>query len=423
MATQTLTRPVERSSVYYGWVIWAVATLGFIATSPGQAFSISLFNNQFITEFGLSRTAVSTLFGVGTFVGALSLTWVGRKIDLHGNRKVGVVIGIAFTVVLILMSVFITGPFTLLIAFVAIRFLGQGALGLTSTTAISQWWRRKRAWTMSLALVMFALFQYKYPTVVQSLIESYGWRSTWILLGLFVGVTIIPAWWILMRDRPEDHGLLPDGAVMTDIDETTGPDIEDHWTLKEVMRSSVFWLFIGGRMVSTSWGSGLIFHQVSIFASHNHSTATVASYYGLMSLVNAGATLLISQANNRLRPGWLMSIQLTGLVASLVLATTLQTQPLVTALALAFGVVCGLGATFDATVWADLFGRQHIGAIRGFVTTALIIGSAVGPVIFGFCYDQLGSYNAVLWIGAGLAIFPLVGCLFANKPRRKVEFA
>ena len=97
-------RIVAWSPIYYGWIVWAVATVGWIASSPGQSFTVSLFFDFFIEDFGLSRTAVSSLYGAGTFAASLALTWVGLQIDRFGNRKMGVVIAAFFAIAVVLLS-------------------------------------------------------------------------------------------------------------------------------------------------------------------------------------------------------------------------------------------------------------------------------------------------------------------------------
>lgn len=167
---------VDRSPVFYGWVIWFVASIGLFATSPGQSFSVSLFIDHYIADFNIDRTTVSSLYGLGTFIAALGLTWVGRQIDRRGNRVTSVLIAGTFAVVLIACS-FIIGPFTIFLSFIAIRGLGQGSLGLTSTTIIAQWFYKRRGWVLGLSLVGFALFQRFYLPWMQNFIEVNGWRA------------------------------------------------------------------------------------------------------------------------------------------------------------------------------------------------------------------------------------------------------
>ena len=180
--TNLHSRLIGRSPIYYGWVVWAVGALGMVATAPGQSFSVSLFFDHFIADFGLSRTLVSTLYGAGTLVASASLIFVGRAIDRYGNRKVGLAISLLFALALAAFSL-ITGPLGLLVGFTFIRGLGQGALFLNSGTAIAKWFRRRRGLLMSMATFSFIASQSAYVLVVSRLIERIGWRATWISLS------------------------------------------------------------------------------------------------------------------------------------------------------------------------------------------------------------------------------------------------
>jgi MFS family permease len=412
-------RVIDRSPVFYGWVIWIVATLGMIATSPGQAFTVSLFIDHYIADFGIDRTTVSTLFSLGTFFAALSLTWVGMRIDRQGNRAVGVVIAIVFAVVLVLLSL-TNGMIPLLLGFFAIRFLGQGSLFLVSTTAIARWWRYQRGWMIGLALVGFALFRAAYQPALQSLIDSVGWRTSWVILGLGVGVIIVPLWWVFMRDQPEQYGLLPDGEgqpadVIALLEDPV--DSEVNWTLKQAQRTAAFWVFLFGRILSASWGTGLIFHQVSIFDQVGHSAIVAAQTFGTISLVTALVTPLIGRYISRIRPGIVMAVQLLATISALLLALVMTETWMLHLYAISFGLMMALGGAFNGTVWADLFGRLHHGAIRGFVATAMVLGTSIGPILFGFSYDHLGGYAPVVYLGVALILIETVFCLVVKTPQ------
>jgi len=409
-------RLVERSPLFYGWVIWAVATLGMSATSPGQSFSVSLFIDHYIADFGLSRTTISGLYGVGTFLAALTLTWVGRQIDRRGNRRAGTVIAALFAVSLMACSL-LAGPISILISFIAIRGLGQGALGLNSSTAIAQWFQARRGFVMGLSLVSFALFQRAYLPWLQNYIETHGWRQAWLLLGLVIGLVVMPLTWLLMRNRPEDFGLRPDGKSS---DSKAGRlDLDASWTLSAAMRTPIFWVFIAGRALSSAWGTGLVFHQISLFEHLGHSSLVAAETFGYAALVTAGSTLLTGWLIDRLRPNLVMVMQLTGLMFATGLATLMAPELLLIAYAMAYGFFMGIGAVFDGTVWVTLYGRKHQATIRGFVATGLVIGTSIGPVAFGFAYDTLGSYNAVLWLGVVLAGVVAFLSFIVPLPRRK----
>lgn len=414
-------RVIERTPVFYGWMIWLVATIGIIGSAPGQAFTVSIFIDHYIAEFGMGRTMVSGLFGLGTFLAAFSLTWIGRQIDRRGTRQVGAVISGLFALVLVFVSM-IAGPLTMFMSFIAIRMLGQGSMVLVSMSAIAQWWRHRRGWVVGLALVGFALFQTIYLRALQLLIENYGWRTTWVILGIAVGAVVLPLWWVLMRDRPEDYGLQPDAThYPLDAEGRIQDDVfpEENWTLAEALRVPIFWVFVSGRFLAAAWGTGMVFHQVSIITGHGYPAAAVAQAYGMLALVNAFATLGVGRYISRVRPGYVISGQLSLIMLVMLLAMSMTANWMLIAYAALFGVVMALGSTFDGVVWADLFGRMHHGAIRGFVTTALVAGTALGPIIYGLSYDLLGSYSPIMWFGGGLMLLPLIFSFFVNRPSRK----
>lgn len=416
MVTKSHTsRAVRYSPVFYGWVIWGVATLGFIASSPGQSFTTSLFIDQYIKEFGLGRTGVSTLYGLGTFIAALSLTWFGRKVDQYGNRLTSVVVSVVFVVVVFAVSL-INGPVTLFLGFIALRALGYGAIPLVNSTAIAQWFWKRRGRMMSLMLVVFSVFQALFVPFLQDLIADYGWREVWVLMAGAVAVTLLPVSWLLMRDSPEDFGLLPDGAVPT---QTNSLSSEDNWTLAEARRTWIFWIFMAGRIMSPAWGTGLIIHQMSLFAVVGHSSAVTAQIYSMTAFVSAGVALLSGVMVDRTLPGRVLGFQLLALISAMALAMVMTEQWMLVFYAISFGYVIGNGAVFDGAVWTNLFGRQHQGTIRGFVATGTIAGTSVGPILFGLSYDTFGNYNAVLVLGIALATVPMVMSFFTSKPRRR----
>lgn len=440
MLSQTIrSRAIERSPVFYGWVIWVVATLGIVATSPGQSFTVSLFIDHYIDEFygqvntyltpfdvldplaaseGLGRTIVSSLFSLGTFVAALSLTWVGKQVDRYGNRRVGFVVVVLFSLVLVALSA-IMGPLTLFLSFLMIRLFGQGALFLVSSTAIARWWRFRRGWVMGLALVGFALFRWLYLPWLQTTIEAFGWRTTWIILGVAVGVVMIPLWGLFMRDQPEKYGLLPDGAAVpvVGVDDEIEVD-EENWTLAEAQRTAIFWVFLFGRFLVGSWMTGLVFHQVSVFEQVGHSAQVAAQTFGYVSLISAGMTMAVGRIIDWLKPNYLLITQLLALIATMLVALVMVEMWMLVMYAACFGLIMGIGGPFDGTVWADLFGRLHHGAIRGFAITGLVIGTSLGPVIFGLSHDLLGSYQPVIFAGVMLVLVEIALCLWVKPPTK-----
>ena len=163
--------------------------------------------------FGLDRTAVSSLYGAGTFVASLSLTWVGRQIDLWGNRRVGAVTVCSSALCWLLCSL-ISGPDHAVLRLRRhARTLGQGALTLVGSTAVANWFRFRRGRMMSLAgAVTFALVSgHLRQCRCALLLETMDWRQVFVCAGMLAWRRCpSPPSRFLMRDRPEHYGLKPD---------------------------------------------------------------------------------------------------------------------------------------------------------------------------------------------------------------------
>lgn len=286
---------------------------------------------------------------------------------------------------------------------------------MVNSTAIAQWFQKRRGWVMGLSLVVFAIFQRFYLPWMQDYIVAHGWRAAWVLCGIVILVMVLPLLGLFLRNRPEDFGLLPDGkaAVLAVGTERGG---EENWRLGEAMRTPIFWVFTLARMMAGSWGTALVFHQISLFEGLGYTAETAAATYGQIALMTAGFTLLSGWLVDRLRPGHLIAIQMLSLISATGLALVMRESGLLFLYTVSFGVFMGVGSVFDGTVWVNLFGRRHQGAIRGFVATAGVMGTAIGPFVFGLSYDYLGSYDVALWSGVALSAAALVGALLVKKP-------
>ncbi|MCY4526781.1 MAG: MFS transporter [Anaerolineaceae bacterium] len=409
---------VARFPFFYGWVVLVAATLGLILPFFGHNTTIGLFVDDFIVEFGMDRTTLSGLFGLGGFVAALGLPWVGKVTDRYGSRRIGAIAGAIFALSLIALST-ATNPLALLLMFVIMRAVGLGPLWIANSTVLAQWFRSRRGRVFSITVVVTWLFQGFYVPFVQQLLETMSWRQVWQLLGLLVGVVVVPLVWLLLRDRPESYGLLPDGRV--NHEETKAPEPEQSWTLPEARRTAIFRIFVLGRTLTPAAGSALILHQVSIFNNLGYDAALAAQSFGMIAVVAGGLSLFGGVLVDRLRPNHLMVIQICTSLAVLVLSATMTTPLLLLLYILAFGSNITLGSLFDNTVWANLFGREHLGEIRGFIAILMSAGVAIGPVLFGWSFDTFGDYNVMVVVFIVLLLAQMVIAWMAPMPRRETQ--
>ncbi|NEO26418.1 MAG: MFS transporter, partial [Kamptonema sp. SIO4C4] len=361
-----------------------------------------LFLDPIIDDLGLSRSVVSGLYTVATLLGSFSLPWIGRFIDRRGPRMA--VIGIASLLALACVGMSrVQGIVTLGLGFMAIRGLGQGALGLVSIHAINLWFVRRRGLALSLSGIGFALGIAGFPLLIEALTQEFGWRWAYALLGGLVAVTILPLGGIIFRDRPERYGLKPDGL----LEDSTSEDklaAETNYTLAQARRTLTFWLFVAGNFCVASLGTGLIFHHYSIMAASGVERTVAALVFVPFGMVTAGSNLFSGLLMDRISPRLLLTVMLGVLATILLLAVRVNSSELMLLYGVLLGLMQGMNGLLQAGVYAYYFGRSHLGAISGLATTIAIGGTAFGPILFALSFDQLGSYAPVL---TGVTVLPV----------------
>ena len=407
---------------YYGWVVLLVGAVGMIMTSPGQTYTVSIFIEHFISDLGISRSLVSSLYTVGTLIGGFLLPWMGRLVDRRGVRRTMTAVAVLFALACIFMGT-VRGAVMLAIGFALIRWLGQGSLWLVSANAINRWWVNRRGTVMGVAGVLAAILGLGgYPWAVDRLIPVVGWRWTYAILGLAtLGILVPMAWWLL-RDRPEDVGLLPDG-VASPRGAGRRELTEENWPLSEAIRTPAFWILSLGSASIAMLTTGLLFHIVSIFADHALSPSAAAAAFAPIAVATAVLTLLGGTLIDRVPPKFMMALALGLQAAALVLARSLHGPALAMVFGVALGATQGLSRSVSGVVWAKYFGRCHLGSIAGLSQTIGVLGAALGPLPLGIARDVLGSYDAALLTCSVLPVLLGMAALFVPRPRRRTQTA
>src|SRR5690606_27976540 len=234
-STTTMRQP------FHGWRIVAYAGIAVAMTAPGQTPGVSPFIDPVMAELGLSRSAVSTAYLIGTLAGAAAMPAVGRLIDRYGGRKAMLVIGGVFGAVLVGLSL-VTNVVGLTAGFIGIRLAGQGALGLAAVTVTSYWFQRRRGTALGIVSAVGAVGISLSPIAIERLIAHLDWRTVWLLEGLAVWAVVIPLALFGIRNRPADVGQHVDG----DPDLPADPAHDVSATRTEALRTPYFWVLAAG---------------------------------------------------------------------------------------------------------------------------------------------------------------------------------
>jgi MFS family permease len=396
---------VSRTSVvssrrFPGWRILGLAILTAALTGPGQTIGVSVFVDHFITDLGLTRSAVSTAYLVGTLTAAFGLPIVGRQIDARGVRIGMTTIGTGFAVALALMSG-VSGFVTLAAGFVLIRLFGQGSLTLVSTVAVTLWFRSRRGFVLGLLATGTGMLMSLVPIASNAIIESVGWRIAWLVLAGVIALTVVPIGWFGMIDRPSDLGLEPDGG---EIGVITGPPIERSATRGEAVRTPRFWILVAAGSSVGMLATALNFHQISLLGDAGLTASQAAAMFLPQFVGTAIAGVVFGWLSDRLTGRTLIPLSMAILASTLLLAANLAGGLTIAAYALTLGAAGGASRSVGSTLMPRWFGTDHIGSITGLSTLIGVASTAVGPVAYSLARDFAGTYETASLVFVALPV-------------------
>lgn len=422
-----------KSPVFYGYVILVVGTLGIYFSMPGQTIGVSVFTDPVKNALGLSRNQFSNAYMIGTIISSLLIGRAGIWFDRYGARYTAFFASLLLAVALFLSSWSLqisdlvkntlnfesaVVPFTIMtLLFFLIRFSGQGVLTMASRNMIMIWFDKNRGKVNTFSSVAISFGFSSSPLWVNYLIEGYHWDGAWRIMALALlvfSVLILQ----LFKNRPEEHGLLPDG---TDASGNTSSqkvtEEKKQYTLQEAKATRAFWMYGLILAFNSFFITGLTFHVVSIFGSEGYSRSEAISIFLPASVVAITVSTIFNYLSDYVSLKlYLYLMILGGILASVGLL--LLSYPMgVYLLVAGIGLMGGFFAVLNAIAWPRFFGRNHLGAITGKIMGLIVLASALAPPIFSLCFSTLGAYGLLGYLGLAFLLFLVFGSIKADNPQ------
>ena len=416
---------------YYGWVVFATAASTSYAARPLMSVAVlSVFMVPMTETFGWSRGLFAGAVSLGGVAAVLISPAVGRLIDRYGS-------GLMLAITSAVAGACATGlsavsqPWAFYALYVPGRAVFAGPLELATSTAVSNWFIRRRSVALALLEVTHGTGLAAMPLVAQQLITAWGWRSAWSCLGWYtMAVGIVPAL-LFMARRPEDMHLEPDpaprragaeegvsakGAERDERRRGVRDTVEHQFTLRQAIHTRAFWVLAvfsaSGFMVQ----AGVSLHQVAHYIHQGLTGPAAAVMASVFAAAQVPGGLLWSAMTRRLPVRVVLALSGVCVALGAVGTSVSSTFP---GGVLSAGVIgAGVGGLhlLLRLAWADYYGRQHLGTIRGITLPAQIGGQAIGPVTAGFVFDATGSYETVFLFFACVVALGSVLVLTAVPP-------
>jgi len=414
---------------FYGWVIVGVSFL--IGVTEVGVFQniLSIFMKPMAQDFGWSRAAVTGAIAVGSICGGLVSPFVGPILDRYGPRMVAFW-GIVFFSMGLSALMFVRHIWQLYLFFGMGRMIAVGVLSLVVTVSVSNWFVRRRGRALGITWIGERVGSALLPVMIQFLILAYGWRMAWGALGAVVFLMSgIPAL-LFLRRRPEDMGLLPDGAEpvsekkrtdgpLNAEDRTDDPDraAEPIWTREQATHTRAFWTLTLLTCLIPFLQAGINFHIYPFLTDQGFSQKTAVWVLSTIAAFGALGSVTWGMLADKVRIQALLAINVFGSgLIFLLFFWTVGFKPadgfgtgIVFVLAAIHGTLHGGRNTVISVIWGAFFGRTALGSIYSFSVPFRAAANACGPIFAAICFDLFGSYAFPFYLF--VAIFFISGVI------------
>jgi MFS family permease len=410
---------------FYGWVIVVIVVLAGVLAAGVSNITMAVVLKPISDDLGWSRSLTAAAITMGALFGGVLSPLFGPLADRLGPRLL-LPAGGALVGSLSIGVSLSTEPWQFYATFVPARALTEFLLcGMIAFTAVANWFYIKRPRVMGLVAMATPLGSAALSLVYQFFVTNYGWRSAFLALGITLWLLVVIPGLIFLRRRPEDLGLLPDGAAQlpllgrsaNNVTVDRSGDAEYNWRRADAARSATLWFLVAGAFLSAIGTGGVAFHMAAYMTDGTLDPTVAASVVSVMALSGAFGNGLWGALAERFHPRRLNVA--TMLVAAASVALLMQVRSALTAylFALLFGLNArGAGVLMQVLI-ASYFGRRSFGAISSILDPFHKGGLGLGALFAGLAFDYTGDYQAIFAI---FMVSYLVAALLIFLARRPV---
>lgn len=379
--------------LFYRHVITA-SCFSIQAIGIGAHISFGVFFNPLIAEFGWSRATISGASSMAFFLMGLLSILVGRLNDRIGPRIIMTVTGIFFGLGLLLMSR-LGFVWQLYLFYGVVVGIGLSSIDVVTLSTIARWFDKKRGMMTGIVKVGTGAGYSTCPIVASLLISSYGWRTTYIIIGSAVLIILVSIAQLLKRDPSK---LSPVEDLQTKNVVCKPNSVDQGFSLSEALYTRHFWTICIANLIFVFCAMIIIVHIVPHARDIHISVTNAASILSAIGGASIISRIATGIAIDRIGSKRVMIFCFCLLIIAflwLFMAGSLWALYL---FAVIYGLAHGGIFTLISPMVAEFFGISSHGIILGVVVFAGNLGGSVSPILAGHIFDATGGYGPVYGI-------------------------
>ncbi len=389
---------------------WRELGFGFLlclTSSFGQTFFISLFGGEIRATFAISDGAWGSLYSAGTIASAVVLIWSGRLVDRLRLAQMSSFVLAGLAAMCVAMSL-VWQPFLLVVVIFGLRQFGQGLSSHTGITAMARRFTSERGRAVSVASLGLTFGEALLPLTVVAVMAVASWRGIWLGCAVLLLASIpLARWLVAERHRDAAPGPAATDRIATGVDHT----------LSQVLREPSLWLRAPALLAPSFVFTGLFLHQVALTEAKGWPMTLWASGYLAFALCSLAATMVSGLLVDRYSARRLVSVFLTPLALACLILWQAQDPIMVFPFMALMGVSAGVTQILLGSLWSELYGVRHIGAIRAFGSATMVLSTGLAPALFGLSMDAGTGLEAIALMSAAYCLAASVLGALAPSPR------
>jgi MFS family permease len=409
-----------RPKVFYGWIVCLAALI--ITVSYGFFYTYSAFFDPLVAEFGWNREQIASIFSIYPLIYSISVILLGRLTDKYGPRKV-VALGAIFLALGIGLCSQANSLWELRLFFGIIAPIGTGAFYVPPIYCVQRWFVKRKGLAVGIVASGVGLGTLAFAPLATYLIEVVGWRTTFVIFAIGLGILLLAAAAIIRAD-PTDKGLKPYGFQAGEGEEHDKPVRQvEGLTTGQALKTTSFWLLYVPYVLGFTCLTLVIVHVVPYGEDIGISRMAAAGAISLLGIFNIVGRIAMGTISDRIdrRRGLIISYALTA-IAMLGFSMSKGAWMLYLSAGLLGFAYGGFVAQYAAII-GDYFGLASLGMILAIATTGYGIGGAIGPYIGGTIFESFSSYQLAFLICIVLAVLATIITIFLKPPQERTKAA
>jgi len=412
----------KTGGVFRGWFVLVGSML--ITLIVGGAFvnTFGVMLPVISHEFGWSRATVSLALSLGMIA-------FGVPSPLYGflNNKLGprfsIIIGNLLAALGIAAIYLIQDIWHIYLAYIFVGIVSGLGGYIATSTVVNNWFVKKRSLVMGILTASAGVGGLVYPPMVTALIRAIGWRESWLVLAVMVVIAAVVAGVVLIRNKPEDMGQVPDGIRADPDDASEKPALRasvepSEWRVTQVLKGRTIWLILGFVVANALTMGTMMTHQIAYLQDIGFNPMTAATTMSLMSIFALVGSLGFGTLALKINIRYLASAGFLCQVVSIIILLTTQNLGLIFVYAVLMGISTGALFTAMPTFVGNYYPRERYTQVTSMILPFHVVAQAVAAFAVGAIYDITAEYTlAFIIIGA----LPLIGlvCAFSARPPKK----